>query len=145
MVRKKDTRHRAREAALQILYQWDVGGAGIDQAIDTYFSWQWPDVDPPSEAMRALAEGLARGTVRELAAVDPLVAATAEHWRPERMPIVDRLVLRMATYELLRGHEQEKDRVAMKSSTTEVTKTVGGTRTSVIRSRALRWSPCPPW
>src|SRR5712671_7208330 len=133
MVRKKDTRHRAREAALQILYQWDVGGAGIDQAIDTYFSWQWPDADPPSEAMRALAEGLARGTVRELAAVDPLVAATAEHWRPERMPIVDRLVLRMATYELLRGHEtpapvviDEALKLARTFSTEESVKFING-------------------
>jgi N utilization substance protein B len=105
MVRKRDTRHRAREAALQILYQWDVGGAGIDQAIDTYFRWQWPDSHPPSEAVRTFAEGLVRDTVQELAAIDPIVAATAEHWRPERMPVVDRLVLRMATCELMRGQE----------------------------------------
>jgi N utilization substance protein B len=105
MVRKKDARHRAREAALQILYQWDVGGAGIDQAIETFFRWQWPDSRPPSESVRSFAEELARDTVRELGVIDPLVAATAEHWRPERMPIVDRLVLRMATCELMRGKE----------------------------------------
>ncbi|MGB7219729.1 MAG: transcription antitermination factor NusB [Vicinamibacterales bacterium] len=99
---RKDRRHRARETALQILYQWEVGRAGIDQAIETFFTWQWPDNQPPSEALRGFAEGLARDTVRELSTIDELVAGTAEHWRPERMPIVDRLILRMATCELMR-------------------------------------------
>ena len=99
---RDDRRHRARETALQILYQWDVGGAGVDQAIETFFRWQWPDSEPPAAALRDFAEGLVRDTVRDLATIDALVAGTAEHWRPERMPIVDRLILRMATCELRR-------------------------------------------
>jgi N utilization substance protein B len=52
--------------------------------------------------VRAFAEGLVRGTVADLARIDPLIAGTAEHWRLSRMAVVDRLILRMATYEFLR-------------------------------------------
>ena len=100
--RKKDPRHRSREAALQILSQWDVGGGGIDQAIETFFGLQWPDTAPPSDALREFAAALARETAARLDAIDPLIAETAERWRPERMPVLDRLVLRMAVCELQR-------------------------------------------
>ncbi|OFW29927.1 MAG: transcription antitermination factor NusB [Acidobacteria bacterium RIFCSPLOWO2_02_FULL_65_29] len=99
---KKDTRRRAREAALQILYQWDVGKLDIDRAIETFFDLQWADAQPPPDDLRAFASGLARGTVERLSDVDTLIANTTERWRPERMPVVDRLVLRMAVCELLR-------------------------------------------
>jgi N utilization substance protein B len=46
---------------------------------------------------------LAHDTVRRLAAADALIADTAEHWRPERMAILDRLILRMAACELLQN------------------------------------------
>ena len=45
---------------------------------------------------------LAHETVRRLPAIDPLIAETAERWRPERMAVLDRLILRMAVCELLR-------------------------------------------
>jgi transcription antitermination protein NusB len=98
-----DERHRARQAALQILYQWEVGRGGIDRAIDTVLGPQWaPDDAPPSEALREFAAGLARDTVERLAATDALIAETSERWRPERMAIIDRLILRMSTCELQR-------------------------------------------
>jgi transcription antitermination protein NusB len=104
-VRPTDRRHRAREAALQILYQWEIGGNDIDRAADTLFSQQWADADPPAEDLRAFASGLAHHTVQRLDAIDPLIAATAERWRPERMAVLDRLILRMAISELLRDPE----------------------------------------
>jgi transcription antitermination protein NusB len=100
---KKDKRHRAREAALQILYQWDVGKIDVDRAIETFFALQWPDAVPPSDEFRRVAGSLARETVARLEAIDALVAATAERWRPERMAVIDRLILRMAVSELMRG------------------------------------------
>src|SRR4051812_46047156 len=102
---KKDWRHRAREAALQILYQWDVGKLDIARASETFFSWQWPDTKPPSDELRALAETLARNTVERLEAIDALIAGTAERWRPERMAVIDRMVLRLAVGELLAGRD----------------------------------------
>ena len=102
---KKDARHRAREAALQILYQWEVGRTDVDSAASTFFRYQWPDAAPPPDALREFAVGLARETVGRLDAIDALIADTAERWRPERMAVVDRLILRMAIGELLRDPE----------------------------------------
>jgi len=99
---RKDPRRRAREAALQILYHWEVGRRDIASAAETFFGHQWPHADPPSDELRAFATALARDTVAELEAIDALIAGTAERWRPERMSVVDRLILRMAVCELRR-------------------------------------------
>ena len=99
---RKDARHQAREAALQILYQWEVGRSELERAISTYFDLQWPDAGPPPETLRTFAAGLARETVERLAAIDQLIADTTERWRPERMAVLDRLILRLATCELTR-------------------------------------------
>jgi transcription antitermination protein NusB len=99
---KKDPRHRAREAALQILYQWEVGGVDVVRAANTFFELQWPDKEPADAAIRAFASSLARDTVDAVARADELIAETAERWRPERMALVDRLILRMAVSEMIR-------------------------------------------
>lgn len=99
---KKDRRHRARESALQILYQWDVAGGDVGQAATTFFTHQWPDREAPADELRAFASALARDTVDRLDPIDALIAETADRWRPERMAVLDRLVLRMAACELMR-------------------------------------------
>src|SRR2546428_11084868 len=86
-VRRQDRRHRAREAALQILYQWDIGRGDVERAADTFFGLQWPDTEPPSEALRGFASTLARNTAARLDTIDPLIAETAERWRSERMAV----------------------------------------------------------
>ena len=98
---RKDLRHRARETALQILYAWEIGHTDIDQTAQTFFTHQWVGEAPPDE-LRQFATDLARDTVRRLDAIDPLIAETTERWRPERMAVLDRLILRMAVCELLR-------------------------------------------
>jgi transcription antitermination protein NusB len=102
---KKDQRHRAREAALQILYHWEIGRSPVARAAETLFAHQWGAEQPPSEDFVAFATGLARDTVERLEAIDPLIAETAQRWRPERMAVVDRLILRMATCELMRDRD----------------------------------------
>ena len=99
---RKDPRHRAREAALQILYQWDIGKRDIDTSAATFFDLQWPNSDPPADDRRGFATALARDTSERLSEIDPLIADTTERWRPERMAILDRLILRMAVCEMLR-------------------------------------------
>jgi len=99
---RKDRRHRAREAALQILYQSDIGRIDVDDAAETFFGQQWPDAEPPTDALRTFATALAHDTVARLSEIDPLIAETTERWRPERMAVLDRLILRMAACELLR-------------------------------------------
>jgi N utilization substance protein B len=99
---RKDPRHRAREAALQILYQWDLAHRDIVKTAGTFFDLQWPNTDPPADDLREFATALARDTAARLDEIDPLIADTAERWRPERMAILDRLILRMAVCEMLR-------------------------------------------
>ena len=100
---KKDPRHRAREAALQILYQWEIGRGDVVRAAETYFTYQWAGPAAPSDEARTFATTLARETVDRLEEIDQLIADTSERWRPERMAVLDRLILRMAICELLRG------------------------------------------
>jgi transcription antitermination protein NusB len=102
---KTDQRHRAREAALQILYQWEVGRVDVSRAAATVFELQWPDARPADPALRAFASSLASDTVDLLEQVDALIADTAERWRPERMALLDRLILRMAAAEMLRDRD----------------------------------------
>lgn len=98
-----EQRHRAREAALQILYQWQVGKSGVERASDTLFGLQWPaDEPPPPEEVVAFATRLAHDTVARLTEIDAVIAETSERWRPERMAILDRLILRLAVCEMQR-------------------------------------------
>jgi N utilization substance protein B len=99
---RKDPRHRAREASLQILYQWEIGRTDVASAADTFFDLQWADPEPPPDELRTFATELAHDTIRRLTETDALIAETAERWRPERMAVIDRLILRMAVAELLR-------------------------------------------
>lgn len=104
-MKKKDWRHQAREAALQVLYQWEVGRIDVPLAADTFFGRQWAGAAPASDELRVFAERLASDTVARLEPIDTVIAETAQHWRPERFAIIDRLILRIAVCELLRAPE----------------------------------------
>lgn len=101
----KQARHQAREAALQMLYQWEVGRASMAEVLRTF----WLHDEPPASGLpddhRAFAEALATGVTAQVGHIDPLIAEAAEHWRLERMNVMDRLILRLAVYEFL--HEPE--------------------------------------
>ena len=93
-------RRRAREAALQMLYQWEVGRSSAEESVGTY----WPEHDADHELpdpLRDFANGLVRGTAARVKAIDAILTAHAQNWRVERMAVIDRLVLRLAIYELL--------------------------------------------
>ena len=98
----KESRHRARESALQMLYQWEVGR--VDMAAVRRSHPAEPD-GPLPDALQAFAERLAEGTTKGIATIDPLISEAASSWRIERMNVVDRLILRLAVYEFL----EEKD------------------------------------
>lgn len=97
-----EPRRRARQAALQILYQWEVGRTPIAEAVETYWLME-SDAPPPD--VRRFAVALALGTVTGLDRIDAILAASTENWRVARMAAVDRLILRMAVHEFLAGHE----------------------------------------
>ena len=95
---------RARAAALQMLYQWEVGRVSAHEAIVTYWPAREDDEKLP-EALREFANALVTGTIRQIAEIDALLAAHAQNWRVERMAVLDRLVLRLAVYEMLTSPE----------------------------------------
>jgi N utilization substance protein B len=90
-------RTRARERALQALYQIDVAAAGIDEALAHF----WKSFEPVEEPVRALAEELVRGVAERRRAVDDTIELASANWRIDRMAKVDRNVLRLAVYELI--------------------------------------------
>ena len=92
------TRRQAREMALQMLYQSDVGGAEGEQVLAEFRPTEYS-----AEAERAFgyARSLVEGTLGHRQEIDDLIRQQAEHWRLERMPPVDRNILRLAVYEFL--------------------------------------------
>ena len=96
----RDPQHlrQARESALQMLYGWELSGDALPEAIAGVRDLQ---LRPPVADRDALAVSLAQGTARTLDRIDPLIAAAATNWRLERLAVIDRLVLRLAVYELL--------------------------------------------
>jgi N utilization substance protein B len=92
-------RHAAREAALQILYLCDVGGALPELALATFFAEHQPEAPPD---VRAFAAVLVTGTVDERSGLDALITKHSTNWRLERLAVIDRLILRMAAWELQR-------------------------------------------
>ncbi len=105
---RRDSRHRAREAALQMLYQWEVGRTDIDEVVQTYWAIERPDERPLATPLQAFATDLARGTVALLERIDHLIAEHTEHWRPSRMAVIDREILRLAIYEFLSAEDVPK-------------------------------------
>ena len=100
----RESRHRAREAAVQMLYQWEVGRASMFDVGQTF--WTGPAASEPlGEEQRAFATRLATGVAGTVADLDPMITEAADNWRIERMNVLDRLILRLAIYEFL--HEPE--------------------------------------
>jgi N utilization substance protein B len=83
-----------------MLFQWEVGEHHPDHVISSFLCAQKVDAD-----VESFARSLFEGSVREVGVLDRLVKEQSEHWRPERMPAVDRNILRVALYELLRQPE----------------------------------------
>ena len=97
----KESRHHGREAALQMLYQWEVGRVSMFEVRQTFWSHSAETREPLSDELRAFATRLADGVATRVEELDPIIAEAAEHWRLERMNVMDRLILRLAVYEFL--------------------------------------------
>jgi N utilization substance protein B len=100
-------RRKSRQRALQVLFFWDTRKTDIDEALRSfYLSLYSGEVEeesgeePPPLGEDPFMETLARGTAANAQELDGYIAKRAENWRMERMPVVDRNLLRMATYEL---------------------------------------------
>ena len=88
-------RSRAREVALQLLYQHDQNKGGSPADAQAFLRRRLAD-----EELERWGESLYRGVLDNLAAIDKLLAGAAENWSVERMAVVDRNVLRLGVFEL---------------------------------------------
>jgi len=112
-------RRKAREVALQFLYQLDLQGEH-DPAAHAAEFWAQHPLDEPA---RALAEELVRGAKAAQGKVDELIARCTEHWDLDRMAVVDRNILRMAVYEL--GWRTETPPKVVMNEAVEIAKKFG--------------------
>lgn len=93
-------RHTSRQRALQVLYQWDMTKQPVDQAISAYYDSLYSEENPEPPARDAFMEELARGASTMAPDLDKRIAHNSQHWRLERMPPVDRNILRLAIFEM---------------------------------------------
>src|SRR4029078_1340159 len=97
----REIRHHAREAAVQMLYQWEVGKVSMFEVGQTFWTYAPSESQPLNDDLRAFATRLATGVAGTVSDLDPLIGRAAETWRIERMNVLDRLILRLAVYEFL--------------------------------------------
>jgi N utilization substance protein B len=93
-------RTKAREYALQMLYQIDLRHADSREVVVNF----WNDLEeetPEADDVKAFANQLVLGTSTRLAQIDPLIATHADNWDMKRMAVIDRNILRLGVYELL--------------------------------------------
>jgi len=90
-------RRRSREYALQILFQLDLTG---ERDMDDVFREFWEGNDEPEE-VREFTYAIVKNTRENLEKIDSLIKDAAEHWSIERMAVIDRNILRAATYEIV--------------------------------------------
>jgi transcription antitermination protein NusB len=134
-------RRQAREFALKILFQVDVGQLAGEEVI-RYFLATNPAADDVGEYARVLA----RGVLKERAKLDALISAQAHHWKLGRLAGVDRNILRIASYELIHCPEvpvsvaiDEAIEIAKKYSTEESGSFING-----ILDKLQTLRPLPP-
>jgi transcription antitermination factor NusB len=91
-------RSRAREFALQVLYQMDITGDNYDTCLDNFWQAQAGKIDAEIENF---ANELVCGVAQNLEAIDARISQHATNWQLKRMAVVDRNILRLGSYELM--------------------------------------------
>jgi len=89
-------RTKARERAMQALYQIDVAATDLDEALARF----WRSFEPVEREVRELTEALVRGVAEHRHEIDEAIEEVSTNWRLDRMAKVDRNVLRLAVFEL---------------------------------------------
>jgi transcription antitermination protein NusB len=111
-------RSKARRQALQMLYQRDITGESIVGIIDSK-SYSCEDGEP-DEFCRELVSGVEA----HLPDIDETIGEVSENWSVSRMPLVDRNILRLATYEI--AYEGDVPTSVAINEAVELAKVYGG-------------------
>lgn len=135
-------RRQARVLAFSLLYQLEFHPDDAEEAIKAF----WKDHPVPPE-VEAFANELVQGTLKHWEVIDQILAEHAEHWTLPRMALVDRNILRLATYELLwRDDIPEKVAIneAIELAKTYSTEDSGRFVNGILdKIKALRGRPLP--
>ena len=89
-------RTRARELALQFLYQVDLRGSEVSESLVEFLEQEESD-----RTTQEFASLLVRGTLDNRSEIDERIQSVVQNWEIGRMAVVDRNILRLATFELL--------------------------------------------
>ncbi len=116
-------RRKARELALQMLFQQDMSGNNPDQIIATF-----EELQKSKPNTREFATKIFRGTVENLPKIDEMITAQADNWRLSRMAVVDRNIIRMSVYEFL--HEDDTPKLVIIDEAIEIAKKFGTQKSS---------------
>ena len=117
------TRHLLRSVVLQTLYEWDFYERKHDlvDILERNIEDYAPGVDEPE-----FAWGLAKGVVENLEKIDPIIEKAAPEWPINRIPIIDRNVLRLGLYELIFADKDEVPSKVAINEAVEIAKNYGG-------------------
>lgn len=116
-------RRKARELALQMLFQHDMSGNPPDTIIGTF-----EELQKSKPNTREFATKIFRGTVEHIASLDDMIQAQADNWRLSRMATVDRNIIRMSVYEFL--HESDTPKLVIIDEAIEIAKKFGTQKSS---------------
>ena len=97
------SRHRSRQRAVQILYLWDMRRQPLADAIAAFYDTLYSEESPKRPKQDEFMEDLVQGTVAKITELDERIGKHSDNWRMERMPAVDRNIIRMALFEMLHG------------------------------------------
>jgi N utilization substance protein B len=111
-------RSTGREAALQMLFALEAGGAAPTRVVAMY----WRET-PGAPEGREYADQVVLGVAGELVAVDEAIRKASTNWRLERMARVDRNVLRLGAWELM--HQADVPRAVILDEAVELAKRFG--------------------
>jgi N utilization substance protein B len=89
-------RRTARECALQMLYQYDVGKQPIEEILESFW-----EMNEHPKRVREFADELFEGSIERIKEIDRTIQQHTKNWRLTRMAAVDRNILRVAVYEFL--------------------------------------------
>ncbi len=117
------TRHQARTMALQVLYEADIAGHGVEDVLSRYLT----DVNVP-QPVRRYVERLVTGFVESRERIDQEIGAAASAFPVDQLPAVDRNILRIAIYELM--SESDVPLKAAINEAVELAKRFGGENSS---------------
>ncbi len=92
-------RSRAREFALQVLYQMDITHDAAEASLENF--WQADSEEGIEEEMKNFTCELVKGTAANFGVIDKKISQYATNWQLERMAVVDRNILRLGCYELI--------------------------------------------